>query len=82
MAEAYASHSGGTLIPAGRTEIDGRVMSCGAAPTVLDTHISDFGKSLPGFLVLNPNFFAGLAAPVKLWIYSHECAHQSVGTDR
>jgi hypothetical protein len=77
--EAYVARSGGTLIPAGRTEIDGHRMTCGLAPTILDSQARDFGESHPGFLVLNPSLFAGLATPVKLWIFSHECAHQSVG---
>jgi hypothetical protein len=42
---------------------------------------SRIGSSLPGFLILNPSLFAGLATPVKLWIFSHECAHQTVGPD-
>lgn len=79
--EDYAAWSGGTVVPAGQIEIDGRRMSCGSAPTVLDPGYKDFGGSLPGFLILNANRFVGLATPVKLWIYSHECAHQSVGSD-
>jgi hypothetical protein len=79
--EAYAAWSGGTLVPTGQIEIDGRRMRCGGAPTVLDTGYRDFGGSVPGFLILNSNLFAGLATPVKLWIYSHECAHQTVGAD-
>ncbi|HUN99485.1 MAG TPA: hypothetical protein VMU69_25035 [Bradyrhizobium sp.] len=80
-AKAYAAWSGGTLIPSGRTEIDGRLMTCGSAPTVLDPQLGDFGESYSGFIVLNPKLFVGLATPVKLWIYSHECAHQTVGPD-
>ena len=80
-AEAYMAANGGTSIPAGRTEIDGKHMACGAAATVLDPHYGDFGGSYPGFVVLNPNLFVGLATPVKLWIFSHECAHQTVGAD-
>ena len=68
--EAYAAWSGGTLVPAGRIEIDGRRMTCGKSPTVLDLDYKDFGGSYRGFLILNPNLFAGLAAPVKLWIFS------------
>jgi hypothetical protein len=80
-AQAYVTANGGNLIPAGRTEIDGRLMTCGAAATVLDPQYHDFGGSYPGFIVLNPALFAGLATPVKLWIFSHECAHQTVGAD-
>jgi hypothetical protein len=79
--EAYIARRGGTLIPPGRTEIDGRRMECGSSPTVLDLHLRDFGSAFKGFLVLNPTLFADLAAPVKLWIFSHECAHQTVGPD-
>jgi hypothetical protein len=32
-------------------------------------------------IVLNPKLFAGLSTPVKLWIFSHECAHQKGGPD-
>jgi hypothetical protein len=79
--EAYIAASGGTMIAAGRTEIDGHIMRCGAAPTILDPHFGDFGGSFPGFIVLNPRLFAGLPTPVKLWIFGHECAHQKVGPD-
>jgi hypothetical protein len=80
-ADAYIASIGGTLAPAGSLEIDGRLMTCGRYPTVLDPDYRDFGGAHPGFLVLNPRLFGGLATPVKLWIFSHECAHQSVGTD-
>jgi hypothetical protein len=79
--EAYLAWSGGKLIAAGSTEIDGRRMVCGSSPTILDLHLSDFGASGHGFIVLNPSLFVGLPVPVKLWIFSHECAHQKVGAD-
>jgi hypothetical protein len=69
------------LVPAGNLEIDGKRMACAALPTVLDSGYEDFGGSLPGFLILNANRFVGLATPVKLWIFCHECAHQTVGPD-
>jgi hypothetical protein len=80
-ADAYVARHGGTLVPAGRLEIDGRRMTCGQFPTVLDTGERDFGTAPEGFVILNPDRFAGLATPVKLWIYAHECAHQTVGPD-
>jgi hypothetical protein len=79
--DSYIAANGGTMIAAGRAEIDGHAMSCGAAPTILDPHYPDFGGSFPGFIVLNPKLFAGLSTPVKLWIFGHECAHQKVGND-
>jgi hypothetical protein len=80
-AESYIAAHGGDLAPAGRLEIDGRVMGCGSLPTVLDPKLDDFGASYPGFVVLNTRLFAGLSTAVKLWIFSHECAHQTAGTD-
>jgi hypothetical protein len=79
--EAYIAAHGGTLAPAGSLEIDGRRMSCGRWPTVLDPDYNDFGGAHSAFIVLNPQLFVGLATPVKLWIFSHECAHQNVGKD-
>jgi hypothetical protein len=79
--DAYIARRGGTLAPAGRLEIDGRRMRCGRSPTVLDPNERDFGSAYSGFLVLNPDLFAGLPTPVKLWIFSHECAHRTVGSD-
>jgi hypothetical protein len=79
--DAYVAWSRGTVVPAGQIEIDGRRMTCGSSPTVLDPGYKDFGGALPGFLILNSNRFVGLATPVKLWIFSHECAHQTVGPD-
>jgi hypothetical protein len=80
-ADAYIAAHGGTLAPAGRLEIDGRRMTCGRWPTVLEPDLNDFGSAPPGFLILNPDLFVGLATSVKLWIFSHECAHQTVGPD-
>ena len=80
-AESYIEWRGETLAPAGTLEIDGRRMDCGQYPTVLDPDYADFGGASARFLILNPQRFSGLATPVKLWIYSHECAHQAVGAD-
>jgi hypothetical protein len=56
-------------------------MACGTAPTVLDPGYKDFGGFMSGFLILNPHRFTGYATPIKLWIFSHECAHQTAGPD-
>lgn len=80
-ANGYAALRQATLIPAGRSEIDGHRVTCGSASTILDPRYRDFGGAYPGFIVLNPRLFAGLDVAVKLWIFSHECAHQSVGPD-
>jgi hypothetical protein len=75
--DAYLAQSGGTVIPAGEFEIDGQRIACGAAPTVLDSGLATFGISAPGFIVLNPKRLTGLPTPLKLFIFSHECAHQT-----
>ena len=80
-AAAYIALRGGTFVPPGRLEIDGKRMECGTAPTVLDLSWDDFGGSMPGFVILNPRLLAGLTTTVKLWIFSHECAHQTIGDD-
>ena len=79
--EAYAADNDAALAPAGQIEIDGRRMACASFPTLLDARLSDFGGAYRGFIILNPRLFGDLSTPVKLWIYSHECAHQSVGKD-
>jgi hypothetical protein len=81
LADSYVASHDGTLVPADRLEIDGHRMTCGSYPTVLDPHLGDFGAAHEEFVVLNPQFFGGLATPVKLWIFSHECAHLTVGAD-
>ena len=80
-AESYIAQHGVTLAPAGQLEIDGRRMACGQHQTVLDPDYHDFGGAFRSFLILNPDRFSGLPTPVKLWIYAHECAHQTVGAD-
>jgi hypothetical protein len=80
-ADSYIAAHGGSFVPVDRLEIDGYRMTCGQFPTVLDPGLDDFGAAPAGLVVLNPRLFGGLATPVKLWIFSHECAHQTVGLD-
>jgi hypothetical protein len=40
-AQDYIKHFGGQLIPAGKLELDGRRMTCGNHPTVLDSNLND-----------------------------------------
>lgn len=79
--EEYATHVGGdaTIVPAGQLKLDGQSFVCGKRPTVLDSQLDDYGAAYPGFLILNPKLMAKVSTPVKLWIYSHECAHQFRG---
>jgi hypothetical protein len=75
--EAYVAHVGGgaQIVPAGDLTIDGRKVSCGRFPTVLDPNLNDFAVSYPLFIVLRPDAIATVTTTVALWIYYHECGH-------
>ena len=82
-AEEYVAHIGeeAKLVPPGKFSLAGRILICGRRPTVIDPTLDDYGAAYPGFLIMNPRLIAKVPDPVKLWIYSHECAHQFRGPD-
>ncbi len=69
------------LIAAGKLKIDKHRMACGRRPTVIDPKFDSWGGAYPGYLILNPDRLKGLATPVKLFVYAHECGHQFIGRD-
>jgi hypothetical protein len=81
--EEYISHvgSGAVIVPGGDLRLDGRKVTCGHRPTVLDNSLDDYGAAYPGFLILNPKLMNRVSTPVKMWIYAHECGHQFRGPD-
>lgn len=81
--EEYAKHVGGSarIIAPGQMTLDGRRMTCGQRPTVIDDQLDDYGAAYPGFLILNSKLMARVPTAVKLWIYAHECGHQFRGPD-
>ncbi len=80
--EEYVAHVGAaTIVPSGQLQLDGRKVTCGQRPTVLDNQLDDYGAAYPGFLILNPRLLARVSTPVKLWIHAHECGHQFRGPD-
>jgi hypothetical protein len=80
--EGYAAHVGSSkIIPPGGLRLDGRKMTCGQRPTVIDDQLDDYGAAYPGFLILNSKLMARVPTSVKLWIYAHECGHQFRGPD-
>lgn len=80
--EGYAAHvGGGKIIPPGALRLDGRRMTCGQRPTVIDDQLDDYGAAYPGFLILNSKLMSRVPTSVKLWIYAHECGHQFRGPD-
>lgn len=81
--DEYVAHVGGDakILPAGQLTLDNRRVYCGQRPTVLDSKLDDYGAAYPGFLILNPRLLGRVSTPVKMWIFSHECAHQFRGPD-
>lgn len=81
--QEYVAHVGGDahIVPPGHLKLDGRRLSCGQRPTVMDTQLDDYGAAYQGFLILNPKLLAKVSTPVKLWIHAHECGHQFRGPD-
>ena len=81
--EEYAKHLGSAakIIPPGQLTLDGRRMTCGQRPTVIDDQLDDYGAAYPGFLILNSKLMARVPTAVKQWIYAHECGHQFRGPD-
>lgn len=69
------------LVAKGELRIDGVRIACGRNPTVMDPNFDSWGGAYPGFVILNPKRLQGLATPVKLYVYAHECGHQFVGRD-
>lgn len=81
--EEYAAHVGGDakIVGPGELKLDGRKMTCGQRPTVLDNQLDDYGAAYPGFLILNPKLISKVPTVVKQWIFAHECGHQFRGPD-
>jgi|GEM_PF-1575591 len=69
----------GELYDAGTYEVDGREPACGRTRTILTADLGDYGASIGAFIVLNPVKLDRLSAATRLFIYSHECAHQLFG---
>ena len=81
--EEYVAHVGqdAKIVGAGELKLDGRKMTCGHRPTVLDNQLDDYGAAYPGFLILNPRLIGKVPTVVKQWIFAHECGHQFRGPD-
>jgi hypothetical protein len=69
------------FVKQGELRIDGRLVTCGKRPTVLNPNFDSWGGAFPGFLILNTKKIKDLSTPVKLYVYSHECGHQFEGPD-
>lgn len=77
QATAETIHSDGVTVT-----IAGRSMRCGETPVYMDGEIPTEGMSVPGEgLYLNPLLLNRLPAPVRMFIFKHECAHEVTGPD-
>ena len=81
--EEYVEYvgKGARIVPPGQLKIGGYRMRCGRRPTVIDNSLDDYGAAYPGFLILNMKLMNKIPRSVRMWIYSHECAHQFRGPD-
>lgn len=62
--------------------IAGRAMRCGETPVYMDNEMPTEGMSVPGEgLYLNPFLLNRQPAPVRMFIFKHECAHEVTGPD-
>jgi hypothetical protein len=62
--------------------IAGRAMRCGETPVYMDNEMPTEGMAVPGEgLYLNPFLLNRQPAPVRMFIFKHECAHEVTGPD-
>lgn len=69
------------LLAPGTYTINGRNMRCGNTQTLVSSDFWDYGGSLPDVIIVNPDKMRRLPWRTQLFVYHHECAHQSVGSD-
>lgn len=76
-AEVYARFAlvSQPVVPAGQLTLGGRSMQCGAAKTVMDGNLRDYGAAIGDFIVLNPGRLSGASPVAQQWVYGHECGH-------
>lgn len=72
---------GAELLEPGAYEIRGRSLRCGNAQTLVAPEFWDYGGSLPEIIIVNPVRMRDLPWRTQLFVYFHECAHQTVGAD-
>jgi len=72
---------GARVLEPGEYSIRGRNLRCGNAQTLLTAKFWDYGGSLPDLIILNPQKMRTLPWRTRLFVYYHECAHQTVGSD-
>ena len=63
--EAYVAREVGkpTLVAAGQYALDGRRLTCGATPTVLDPGLNDYAAAYLKFIIVRPALMARPSPP-------------------
>ena len=59
--------------------ISGREVSCEHVRVLFDRRLPSEGAAARGLLILNPRMLDSLPAPVRLFVFHHECGHHHVG---
>lgn len=57
----------------------GRKMQCGQAEIMIDRELPSEGGAGDDFLILNPDMLNQQPKTVRMFVFSHECGHLSVG---
>ena len=57
----------------------GRKLQCGRAEIMVDRELPSEGGAGDDFLILNPDMLNQQPSTVRLFVFSHECGHLSVG---
>ena len=69
----------GQTLEAGQYRIGTMTPTCGGARTFLSRELRDYGASVPGTIVLNPQRLSPLPVATQAFVYAHECGHQIYG---
>jgi hypothetical protein len=69
-AEEWVGHS---------VTLAGRKMSCGKADIMIDRELPSEGGAGDTVLILNPNMLNQQPPTVRLFVFTHECGHLSIG---
>jgi hypothetical protein len=78
----YVAYVGGTIVPPGKFEVEGRPIACGSRAAVLDKNLNDVTAAYPQFVIINPERFGKLSPTLKLWAFSVGCGFALHGPDQ
>lgn len=79
MSELMAGNS--RMLAPGQWQVNGRAPRCGSTQTLISPTFWDYGGSLSDLIILNPEKMRQLPWRTQLFVYHHECGHQTLGSD-